>query len=90
MRINGFTVKEVKNYLGYEMIITTVLGVMLGNIIGVIIAYRMIILLEYINCFDRRIYIVGILIASLTTIVMSGAISMYSLRKVKNLKLSDI
>ncbi|MBR0461264.1 MAG: FtsX-like permease family protein [Erysipelotrichaceae bacterium] len=90
MRINGFTVKEAKNYLRYEMIATTVIGIILGIIIGALLAYKIIVLLESINCFDRRIYVPGVLIAASVTAVLSVLISAYALRKVKKLKLSDI
>ena len=42
MRINGFTVGEVKGYVLRETVITTVLGIALGIAFGSYISYRMI------------------------------------------------
>ena len=40
MRVNGFTVKEVKRYVTRETVITTALGIVLGTALGAGIAYR--------------------------------------------------
>ncbi len=90
MRINGFTVKEVKIYVGSEMVATTVAGILLGLPLGSFMAYRIILLLENINVFDRRIYWPGWLLAALTTAAFSFIISRQALKKVKDLKLTDI
>ncbi len=90
MRINGFTVREVKNYVGREMIMTTLIGIIIGLLAGSYIAYRIILLLEMINCFDRRVYFLGWLFAAAITGLFSAFISAQALRKVKHLKLTDI
>ncbi|MEE3408605.1 MAG: FtsX-like permease family protein, partial [Erysipelotrichaceae bacterium] len=90
MRVNGFTVKEVKNYVGKELIVNTAIGILLGLPLGGIMAYRIILLLENINCFDRSIYYPGGLIAAVVTAIFSFFISQSALRKVKDLKLTDV
>ena len=90
MRINGFTVREVKNYVGREMIMTTLIGIIIGLLAGSYIAYRIILLLEMINCFDRCVYFLGWLFAAAITGLFSAFISAQALRKVKHLKLTDI
>jgi len=90
MRINGFTVREVKAYVGREMILTTVLGILLGIAAGSALAYRIILLLENINCFDRRLYYPGWGIAAAVTALLSLLISMFALRKVRRLSLTDV
>ena len=90
MRVNGFTVKEVKNYVGKELIVNTAIGILLGLPLGGIMAYRIILLLENINCFDRSIYYLGGLIAAVVTAIFSFFISQSALRKVKDLKLTDV
>ena len=90
MRVNGFTVKEVKNYVGRELIVTTIAGILIGIPLGIFMAYRIILLLENINCFDRSIYYPGCLIAAGVTAIFSALISASALRKVKDLKLTDI
>ncbi|MBQ9424829.1 MAG: hypothetical protein IJU42_02690 [Erysipelotrichaceae bacterium] len=90
MRINGFTVREVKNYVGREMVMTTLIGIIIGLLAGSYIAYRIILLLEMINCFDRRVYFLGWLFAAAITGLFSALISAQALRKVKHLKLTDI
>ena len=90
MRINGFSVREVKAYIGREMILTTFLGILLGIAAGAAVAFRIILLLENINCFDRRLYYPGWGIAACVTALLSLMISLFALRKVKKLSLTDV
>ncbi len=90
MRINGFTVKEVKNYVGKELILTTTIGILLGLPLGAFLGYKIILLLENTNCFDRSIYYPGAAIAVAVTALFSFLIAQSALRKVKDLKLTDI
>ena len=90
MRINGFTVKEVKNYVGRELVLTTAIGILIGLPLGAFMGYRIILLLENTSCFDRNIYYLGGLIAAGVTAFFSFVIVQTALRKVKDLKLTDI
>ena len=90
MRVNGFTVREVKAYVGWELFATTAAGILLGIAAGSVIGRRIIILLENINCFDRRLYYGGWLIAAAVTAGLSFMISAIALRKVRQMKLSDL
>ena len=90
MRINGFTVKEVKNYVGKELILTTAIGILLGLPLGAFMAYKIILLLENTNCFDRSIYYPGGAFAAAVTALFSFLIAQSALAKVKDLKLTDI
>ena len=91
MRINGFTVKEVKRYLNTETIITSVIGILLGIGIGTLMGYIVIRFIEMPHAqFVRTPYVLGWLISAAITAVFSIAINMFGTRKVKNLKLTDV
>ena len=90
MRVNGFTVRETKNYVWRELQLTTILGILLGIAAGAYLAHYIILLLEGINCFDRTIYPTGWGIAAGITAIFSMVISMMALHKVRDLKLRDM
>ncbi|MBR1796995.1 MAG: FtsX-like permease family protein [Clostridiales bacterium] len=90
MRINGFTVKETIRYVSYELIVSTVLGIIIGLLFGSALGYRIIVLLEgstlhIIKAIQFKAWIVSAVI----TVLFSVLISAWALRKVKHLKLID-
>ncbi len=91
MRINGFTVKEVKRYLNTETVITSVIGILLGIGVGALMGYIVIRFIEMPHAqFVRTPYILGWLISAAITAVFSIVINAFGTRKVKNLKLTDV
>ena len=91
MRINGFTVKEVKRYLNTETIITTIIGIMLGIGVGALMGYIVIRFIEMPHAqFVRTPYILGWVISAAITAVFSIVINAFGTRKVKDLKLTDV
>lgn len=91
MRINGFTVKEVKRYLNTETIITTVIGILLGIGVGALMGYIVIRFIEMPHAqFVRTPYVLGWLISAAVTAVFSVVINKFGTRKVKDLKLTDV
>ena len=91
MRINGFTVKEVKRYVLRETVLTTILGIIFGIGIGSAIAYRIIRILEQAFFrFDRRINIIAWIIAAALTVIFTVIVNAIALRKTKTMKLTDI
>lgn len=91
MRVNGFTVKEVIRYVSLELVVSTIIGIILGLALGSVLSYRMIRLLESIVLhFDRGIQFKAWIIAALFTVFFTGVISAWALRKVKTLRLTDI
>ncbi len=91
MRINGFYVREVIHYVSMELIVSTVLGILSGLVLGSLLTYRVITLLESIALhFIRDISISSCIIATLFTILFTFLVSAVALRNVKNLRLSDI
>ena len=90
MRINGFTVKEVKRYLNTETIITTTIGILLGIGVGALMGYIVIRFIEMPHAqFVRDPYWLGWLISAVITAAFSAAITAFGTRKVKDLKLTD-
>lgn len=91
MRINGFTVKEVIGYVLRETVVTTVLGVILGIGVGTLIGYRIVLSLEqsFIQ-FDRSVSFLSWLIGAVMTILFTVIVNVIALRKVRNLKLTDV
>lgn len=91
MRINGFTVKEVNQYVIRETVLTTVLGILSGFAIGTAVAYRIIRILEQAFFqFDRRVNPVAWIIAAILTVAFTAIVNAIALRKTKALKLTDI
>lgn len=90
MRINGYTTKEVIRYVATENIVTTILGIILGLLVGSLAAYLIIKILEGPQFgLIRTIDIKGWIFSSLITAAFALVVNWISLRKVKNLKLSD-
>ena len=90
MRINGFTVKEVKRYLNTETIITSVIGILLGIGIGALMGYIVIRFIEMPHAqFVRDPYLLGWLISAAITAAFSAVITAFGTRKVKDLRLTD-
>lgn len=91
MRVNGFTVREVKNYVARESIATTLFGLIVGCVGGVIFAKRVVMLIETAAAkFLRDIQWGGVALAVVITVVFTVAINAFALRKIKYLKLTDV
>ncbi len=91
MRINGFTTKEVIAYVTRETVFTTILGILLGLAAGSYVGYRIVrameqsfIQLERGVCFPAWGY------AAAMTVLFTVIVNIIALRKVKNLKLTDV
>ena len=91
MRINGFTTKEVIAYVTRETVFTTTLGILLGLAAGSCVGYRIVrameqsfIQLERGVCFPAWGY------AAAMTVLFTVIVNVIALRKVKNLKLTDV
>lgn len=91
MRINGFSVKETKRYVSLEIVVSTVLGIILGCLAGIALAHRVITVLEPTDIFFTKSVQYGAIgIASLISSVFTAITATWALRKVKHLKLTDI
>ena len=91
MRVNGFSVREVKNYVSRETILTTAIGLLLGIAGGAAMAYRIVRLVELsFQQFDRSVNWIGLFLSAAITLGFSLVINAYALRKVKHLKLTDV
>ena len=90
MRVNGFTTKECVRYAASELIITTVLGILLGVPLGAQIGYRVIRLTEQSFLqMDRTLDIRSVIFSALITAVFALIINGRALSKIRDLKLSD-
>ena len=90
MRINGFGLKETTMYLARETIITNVIGIVAGIIIGGGTAYTIIRIMETPdNMLVRSFSIPAWTIAVVLTTLASFAINAIAFRKVKKLSLTD-
>lgn len=90
MRINGFTVKEVKRYLNIETIITSTIGIILGIAVGALMGYIVIRFIEMPHAqFVRTPFFLGWLISAAITALFTIIITKFGTRKVKDLKLTD-
>ncbi len=90
MRVNGFTTKECVRYAASELIITTVLGILLGVPLGAQIGYRVIRLTEQSFLqMDRTLDIRSVIFSALITAVFALIINGRALSRIRDLKLSD-
>ncbi len=91
MRINGFTVRECVIYVSWDLVVTTLLGVLVGLIVGHFLSQAVLPVAEgpymqFVHDPDLRTY----LFPALITMGFSALISSAALRRVKYLKLSDV
>ncbi|MBQ7671012.1 MAG: FtsX-like permease family protein [Clostridia bacterium] len=91
MRVNGFSVKEVINYVLRETFVTTTVGILLGVGAGSGIAYIIVRTIEQTFVqFDRSVNFVAWLIAAALTVLFTAIVNFIALRKIKYLKLTDV
>ena len=91
MRVNGFTVREVVGYVLRESVATTITGILLGIAVGAFAAHSIVLTLErYFTQFERNVCLPAWAYAAGITVVFSVIVNAIALRKVKNLKLTDI
>ncbi len=91
MRVNGFSTKEVVNYVLRETVVTTVCGILFGLAAGSALAHWIVRTLEqeFIR-FGRGIDLIAWLIAIGMTILFTVIVNAIALRDVRHLKLTDI
>ena len=91
MRINGFRTVEVIRYVSIEIVVSTLLGIVIGIVCGTLLSARVITLSETISLrFLHEIQWLPWVIAAGITILFTLAVSMIALRKVRNLKIVDV
>ena len=91
MRINGFTVGEVKKYILMETVVTTAAGILIGLTAGSVMGYVVIRFIEtsYVQ-FVRSVSFVSWGLAVAITVFFTFGINAIALRKIKHLKLTDV
>lgn len=91
MRINGFSADECIRYVALDLVVTTVLGTLVGLVVGGLMGARILGVTEtpYIQMVrDPRPE--SFLFAALITFGFSAITNYFALRRIKNLKLTDI
>ena len=91
MRINGFTAGECIRYVAVDLVVTTVLGTLLGLGVGGVMGQRILRVTEtpYIQMI-REPRLESFLFAALFTFVFSLLTNGYALRRIRKLKLTDL
>ena len=91
MRINGFTAGECIRYVAVDLVVTTVLGTLLGLGVGGVMGQRILRVTEtpYIQMI-REPRPESFLFAALFTFVFSLVTNGYALRRIRKLKLTDL
>jgi len=91
MRVNGFTVREVIRYMLGETYVTTALGILLGCVVGSALG------IWIVGSFQSPVFrfvaepnATSCLISAAITLLFVAIINILALRKVKDLKLTDI
>ncbi len=91
MRINGFTISEVKRYVSKETYVTTTLGILLGLLGGAGLAYRIIRSMEQPHIqLVREISLPAWGISAVLTFLLALFINVIALQKIKDLSLTDM
>ena len=91
MRINGFTVRETKNYIVREAVFTTALGILAGIGEGAVIGRQIVSLLEKTHIeLVRSMDFPGWLISAGLTALFAVAVYAFALRSIKRMKLTDL
>ena len=91
MRVNGFTTREVISYVAREAVVTTIIGILLGIAVGAVCGYLILRFVEHPSAgFYLTPSLSSWLYAAGITALYSIGIYALSLRKVKDLKLTDI
>ena len=91
MRINGFTTRECISYAAVDLIVTTILGTLLGLPLGGFLGHIILSTTEtpYIQMIRENVP-QTYLYSTLITCGFSALTNSYALRKIKGLKLSDM
>lgn len=91
MRINGYTIKETKNYISRDNVVIVVLGLLLGSLIGTPLAQLEVIIMEtgmnrYIHTPSYPACFLSLIICS----VFAYVINKIALRRIAHLSLTHV
>ena len=91
MRINGFTTRECISYAAVDLIVTTILGTLLGLPLGKFLGHAILSTTEtpYIQMI-REPAVQSYLYSAVITCGFSALTNSYALRRIRKLKLSDM
>ncbi len=91
MRINGYSLKETKAYIYKDNIILTVLGLILGSIVGAGLSYIVILIMErepssYIHTPNPIAYLIACSVGAAFALI----VNLIALRKIDTLNLTNV
>ena len=91
MRINGYTLKETKAFVGKDNILLTVIGLLLGCAIGIGLAYAVIRVVEIgVLHYLRFPSWTACLVSCATGALLSLAVNLIALKRINHLNLTNV
>lgn len=92
MRINGFSIAKTKEYLAKETIATTVIGLLLGSLLGMLYFSKMIIMtmegaeIQFVRTLNPRAWIIAVILEAAFAVI----IYIISFKKIERLNFREI
>ncbi len=91
MRINGYTLKETKAFIYKDNIVLTALGLLLGCVVGMVLAYIVICIAEVGPARNVRIpSMMSVLFSCVVGSFFAWLVNMIALRRINHLRLTNI
>ena len=91
MRVNGFTVRETVGYILRENVITTLMGIGVGLVVGNIIVGLILKTIERVELqMIRQPSLLACLFSAAITFGFAAFMNFLALRQIRKLKLSDV
>ncbi len=91
MRINGFTLKETRAFVSRDNFVLTALGIVAGWILGMILGYRVLLILEVgVNHYIRTPSWKACLIAAAICGIFAWAMNALAVRRIAKLNLTNV
>ena len=91
MRINGFTLKETRAFVSRDNFVLTTLGIMAGWILGMVLGYRVLLILEVgVNHYIRTPSWKACLIAAAICGIFAWAMNKLAVRRIAKLNLTNV
>ena len=91
MRINGFTLRETKNFVSKDTFLLTVLGIVAGWVLGVVLGHQVLLILEVgVTHYVRTPSLPACLIAAGICGSFAYAMNKIAVRRIHTLNLTNV